>query len=65
MEIIQYLNLAAEQHQMSDHVEDKLDHLIMNVLLQTETMSIDDLEHIQAAALPFGVGRYDQDFRSE
>ena len=65
MEIIQYLNLAAEQHQMSDHVEDKLDQLIMNTLIQTETISTEDLEHIQAAALPFGIEKIDQNLRSE
>ena len=55
MEIIQYLNLAAEEYRMSEYAEDKLDYLVVDVLAQTELLSLEELEHVQAAALPFGV----------
>ena len=54
MEIIQLLNLTADQHAMIDTVEDPLDQVIAEILAKTEDMADDDLEYVQAAAaLPF------------
>ena len=54
MEIIQLLNLVADQREMIDTVEDPLDRVIAEILSRTESMAEDDLEDVQAAAaLPF------------
>ena len=54
MEIIQLLNLIADQREMIDTIEDPLDQVIADVLSRTESMADDDLEDVQAAAaLPF------------
>ena len=54
MEIIQLLNMAADQHAMIDTIEDPLDQVIADILAKTEDMADDDLEYVQAAAaLPF------------
>ena len=54
MEIIQLMNLVADQREMIDTVEDPLDRVIAEILSRTESMAEDDLEDVQAAAaLPF------------
>ena len=54
MEIIQLLNLIADQHEMIGTIEDKLDQIISDTLLNTESLEDNELEDVQAAtALPF------------
>ena len=54
MEIMQILEIAADQHEMISTVEDSLDQVITEILAQTEFLADDELENVQAAAaLPF------------
>ena len=54
MEIIQLLNLIADQHKMIDTIEDPLDQLIADTILNSESLGDNELEDVQAAtALPF------------
>ena len=53
MSIIQLLDLVADQNEMISTNEDALDQVVSDVLSHTYALSDDDLEGIQAAALPF------------
>ena len=57
MEVERVLRLIANQHEMIDRVEDPLDQLIDEILSQTECLTDEDLEDVQAAVKPFAEER--------
>ena len=57
MEIVQLMNLFADQHKMIDSSEDSLDEVVSFVLNKTQSLEDDDLEDVQAAALPFVINK--------
>ena len=57
LEIVQLMNLFADQHKMIDSSEDSLDEVVSFVLNKTQSLEDDDLEDVQAAALPFVINK--------
>ena len=53
MDIIQLLNLVADQHDMIQTIEDPLDQIIADTLVKSDSLEDDELEYVQAAVLPF------------
>ena len=57
MDIERLLKLIAEQQKMSDTLEDPLDALINEITEQTDSLSTEELEDVQAATLPVGIDK--------
>lgn len=54
LKIEEILKIVADQKNMIDTTEDRLDQVVADVLSKTNELTWDELEDVQAAVLPFG-----------